>query len=50
MGFTDHWDADWNIVDGDEDLSRRLTAVFEAYLKNLQNKGGAKINSEPPLE
>lgn len=42
MGFTDNWAADWNIVDGDKDLSRRLCSVFEAYLKSLQNKGCAK--------
>ena len=42
MTFTDNWAADWNIVDGDDDLSRRLCSVFEAYLKSLQNKGCAK--------
>ena len=42
MGFTDNWEGDWHIADGDEDLSRRLIPVFESYLAALQKKGVAK--------
>lgn len=42
MGFTDSWEADWHVLDGDEDLSRRLSPVFEAFLTTLQKKNAAK--------
>ncbi len=39
MTFTQTWEDDWHIMDGDRDLSRRLVPVFEAFLTALQEKG-----------
>jgi hypothetical protein len=40
--FTDGWEKDWHIADGDELLAKELTPVFEKYLTALQKKGVSK--------
>jgi hypothetical protein len=40
--FTDGWDQDWHIVEGDERLAKELMPVFESYLVSLQVKGSSK--------
>lgn len=40
--FTDGWEKDWHIVDGDELLAKELIPVFEKYLAALQKKGVSK--------
>ena len=40
--FTDGWEQNWHIVDGDELLAKELMPVFEAYLVSLQAKGASK--------
>ncbi|NTW87666.1 MAG: hypothetical protein HGB26_00745 [Desulfobulbaceae bacterium] len=40
--FTEGWDKDWHIVDGDEQLANELLPVFEKYLVALQKRGASK--------
>ncbi len=40
--FTDGWEKDWHIVDGDELLAKELMPVFEKYLAALNEKGVSK--------
>lgn len=40
--FTDGWEKDWHIVDGDELLAKELIPVFEKYLAALNEKGVSK--------
>jgi len=40
--FTDGWEKDWHIADGDEQLSRKLIPIFEAYLNDFYQKGVSK--------
>ncbi len=42
QSLTANWEKDWHIEDGDEELSRKLTSLFEAYLTALQKKGVSK--------
>lgn len=40
--FTDGWEKDWHVANGDEQLSRKLIPIFEAYLNDLLQKGVSK--------
>lgn len=40
--FTDGWEKDWHIVDGDDLLAKELIPVFEKYLTALQKKGASR--------
>ena len=40
--FTEGWDKNWHVVDGDELLSKELMPVFEKFLTALARKGVSK--------
>jgi len=40
--FTDGWEKDWHVANGEEQLSRKLIPIFEAYLNDLHQKGVSK--------
>jgi hypothetical protein len=40
--FTDGWEKDWHVANGDEQLSRKLIPIFEAYLNDLHQNGVSK--------
>lgn len=40
--FTVGWEKDWHVADGDEQLSRKLIPIFEAYLNDLHQRGVSK--------
>lgn len=40
--FTEGWEKNWHIADGDEQLAKELLPVFEKYLASLQKKGVSK--------
>ena len=40
--FTNGWEDNWHIIDGDRELSRKLIPLFDAYLKALKERGVAR--------
>jgi len=38
MTYTNKWEEDWKICDGDYHLSKKMLPIFESYLVSLAEK------------